>query len=261
MISVKFSKTFLRCLLGGGAMCIAISLSAGAQVQTSQTVQQGEPTKTVSIESGEVVYVNGDSVVVKMDDGTLRHFDNVPDSVNFMVDGQPVNIHNVKVGMKLQKETITTTTPKVITTVETVSGRVWHVAPPRYVTLTLDNGKNQTFEIPKNQKFMVDGQEKDAYGLRKNMRISAQRVTEVPVTVVTEEVNRTGTAPPPPPPPAESVPILVVIARPAPPVAAESTPASLPATASNVPFIGLLGVALCAFAFVLMIVRRFGSLH
>src|SRR5215469_13592448 len=111
MISTRLSRTTLRGLLGGGALCIVFSLPSTAQVQTSRTEEHGDPVKEVKIERGEIVYVNGNSVVVKMEDGTLKHFDNVPDSVNFMVDGKPVNIHSAKVGMKLEKETVKTTTP------------------------------------------------------------------------------------------------------------------------------------------------------
>jgi hypothetical protein len=186
-----------------------------------------------------------------MDDGTLRHFDNVPDSVTFMVDGKPVNIHNAKVGMKLEKQTITTTTPKVVTTVETVTGKVWHVQPPNWVILTLENGENQQFKIPKGQKFIVDGQETDAFGLKKGMTVSAQRITEVPETVVAQQIKRAGTAPPPPPAPKPDVPILVATAKPTPPptetAASEPAPAKLPTTASNLPLIGLMGVFFCTF--------------
>src|SRR5215471_13903197 len=192
MISTRLSKTILRCLVGGGAVCIAFILPSSAQVQSSKTVTHGEATREVSIERGEIVYVSGNTVVLKMEDGSLREFDDVSDGLNFMVDGKPVNIHNAKVGMKLEKQTITTKTPRVVTTVESVTGRVWHVSPPNRVILTLENGQNQEFRIPRGQRFMVDGRETDAWGLRKGMRVSAQRVTEVPVTVVAQEVRRSG---------------------------------------------------------------------
>jgi hypothetical protein len=139
--------------------------------------------------------------------------------------------------------------------------------------LTLENGQNQEFTIPNGQKFMIDGQETDAWGLKKGMKVTAQRVTEVPETIVAQEVKRTGIAPPPPPPPKEELPILVV-ARPVPvpPVqtaAAEPTkptepmPKKLPKTASYLELVGLLGalflvVSLAPMA-MRMIVARFVS--
>src|SRR5215475_604423 len=196
-----------------------------------------------------------------MEDGTLRHFDNIPDSVTVMVDGKPVNIHSAKVGMKVEKQTITTTTPRVVTTVETVTGKVWQVSPPSRVILTLENGENQEFKIPKGQKFTINGQETDAFGLKKGMKVSAQRVTEVPETVVAQEIKRRGSAPPPPPPPNPDVPILVATARPAPapPVqtaSAEPAPKKLPKTASDLPLIGLLGVWLGALSLTSTIIRK-----
>jgi hypothetical protein len=232
-----------------------------AQVQTTKTEAHGEPTKEVTVERGEIVYINGNSVVIKMEDGTLREFDNVPESVTFMVDGKPVNINNAKVGMKLEKQTVRTTTPKVVTTVETVTGKVWHIAPPNTVVLTLENGQNQQFKIPKGQKFMVNGEQTDAWGLKKGMKVAAQKVTEVPETMIADEVSRTGTAPPPPPPPKQDLPILIVMAVPTPAVptpaveTAEATPTALPKTASDVPLIGLLGALFCAFALILMAIR------
>ncbi len=268
MISTRFSRTILRGLLGGGALCLAFSLPSVAQVQSSTTVEHGPVAKDVTVERGEIVYISGNSVVVKMDDGSLRQFDNVPESLTFMVDGKPVNINNAKVGMKLEKQTVRTTIPKTVTTVETVTGKVWHVNPPNSVILTLENGQNQQFKIPKGQKFMVDGRQTDAWGLKKGMNVSAQRVVEVPSTVVAEQVSRTGTAPPPPAPPKQDVPILIVMAAPTPAPAAEpaeAAPAKLPTTASNVPLIGLLGALFCALSLIARVVRattaRFASLR
>ena len=264
MILKKLLRASRRGLLGLGAVCLASSLPTTAQVQTSQSATAGEAVKSVQVERGEIVYINGNSAIVKMEDGTLRHFDNIPDSLTFMVDGKPINIHSAKVGMKVEKQTVTTTTPRVVTTVQTVTGKVWHVTPPTRVILTLENGENQEFKIPKGQKFMVDGQETDAFGLKKGMKVSAQKVTEVPETVVAQEIKRTGSAPPPPPPPQQDVPILVAVARPAPaaPVqtaAAEPPPKKLPKTASDLPLIGLLGVWLGALSLTCTVIRKIAS--
>jgi hypothetical protein len=264
MIATRLSRTTFRGLVGLGAVCVAFSLASTAQVQTSKSEASGEPVKTVKIERGEIVFINGNSAVIKMEDGTLRHFDNIPDSVTFMVDGKPVNIHSAKVGMKVEKQTITTTTPRVVTTVETVTGKVWQVSPPSRVILTLENGENQEFKIPKGQKFTIDGRETDAWGLKKGMKVSAQRVTEVPETVVAQEIKRRGAAPPPPPPPQPDVAILVAVARPAPVTPAqtepaEPTPKKLPKTASDLPLIGLLGASLGVLSLMCMAIRRIAT--
>ena len=266
MILTSSMRMALRGVLAGATFWIAFALPSAAQVQSSKTVSHGEAVKEVKIERGEIVYVKGNTVVLKMEDGSLKEFDDVSDSMSFIVDGKPVNIHNAKVGMKLEKQTITTTTPRVVTTVENVTGKVWHVSPPSKVILTLENGQNQEFTIPKGQKFMIDGQETDAWGLKKGMKVTAQRVTEVPETVMTQEVKRTGMAPPPPAPPKEDVPILVVLTHPVPvlPVQmataepkkpAEPAPEKLPKTASDLPLIGLLGALCCGLSLTAATIR------
>jgi hypothetical protein len=267
MIANRKTRTILRSLLGGGALCIAFSLPSAAQVQTqTETKQHGPATKKVTVERGEVVYVSGNDVLIKMEDGTLRHFNNVPDSATVTVDGQQLNVHQLKPGMHLERQTVVTTTPMLVTTVKTVTGKVFQVMPPTTVILTLEDGKNQQFKIPNGQKFMVQGQETDAFGLRKGMNVTAQKVVESPETVVSQSVQRTGTAPPPPPPPTQDLPILVVVAVPAPaPVetaataAPEPAPAKLPKTASTLPLVGLLGVIFCALSLTMMAIRAIGS--
>jgi len=266
MKSTRFWKTILRGLFAGGAFCIAFALTASGQVQTTtKTAPEGAPTKTIKVERGTVVYVSGNNCVIKAEDGTLRHFDNVPDSVTVTVDGKQLNIHQIQPGMKLERQTITTTTPKMITTIKIVTGTVWQVSPPNSVILTMENGKNQQFKIPKGQKFNIDGQETDAFGLRQGMKVNAQQVIEQPETVVSQQVKRTGIMPPPPPPaPKPDVPILVLfvpVPAPAPVETAavtpvpEPAPTKLPKTASELPLIGLLGMLFCGLALATMAIR------
>jgi hypothetical protein len=268
---ISTTRTIVRGLLGGGALCMAFSLHSAAQVQTSKTESHGEATREVSVERGEIVYVNGNSIIVKLEDGSLREFDDVAESSTFMIDGKPVHISNAKVGMKLEKQRVRTTRPKVVTTVETVTGKVWHVSPPKSVILTLENGENQRFTIPEGQKFTIDGSEADVFALKKGMKVTAQRITEVPETVVEHEVKVTGTMPPPPPVPTPGVPILIVVAPPPPPVETseatakksatteEPAPKKLPTTASDLPLIGLLGVLFCGLSLTAMTIRIIAS--
>jgi hypothetical protein len=264
MKSSRFSGTILRGLLVGGSFCFAFCLTASGQVETTtKTTPDGAATKTVKVERGTVVYVSGNSCVIKADDGTLRHFDNVPESTTVTVDGKQLNIHQIQPGMVIERQTITTTTPKVITTVKTVSGTVWFINPPNSVILTMDNGKNQEFKIPNGQKFTVNGQVTDAFGLRKGMKVDAQQVIEQPATVVAQIVKRTGTLPPPPPAPKPDVAILIFVPTPAPappPVetaaaAPEPAPTKLPKTASELPLIGMLGLLFCSLSLATMAIR------
>ena len=257
----KVGWIYMRLALIAGAVCLASTLNVSAQVDTKTTTTSSQaPSVTTQTENGEVVTVSGNDLVVKMADGTIRHFENVPEDAKITVDGKELGIHDLKPGMKLERTITTTTTPKTIKTVQSVTGTVWFVSPPNSVILSLQDGSNQEFKIPKNQKFNVDGQMVDAFGLRKGMIISATKVVEVPTTQVSESKTVTGEMPPPPPAPPANVPVLVAdestaAAAPTKPSPTETTPSEsaptqvaqaapdkLPQTASPLPLIGLLGL-------------------
>jgi hypothetical protein len=236
-------------------MCLVLALTLNAQVQTTQSTKMGQSTQTVTVERGEVVHVSGNNLIVKMEDGTIRDFSNVPESARVTVDGKELSVHELKPGMKLERTITTTTTPKVITTTQTVTGRVFHVVPPKSVILTLENGENQKFTIPQGQKFMVNGQETDAWGLKKGMTVTATKVVEEPATSVEEKRQVAGSMPAPPPPPPANMPVLIVVVpKPAAPAAPPSTTEqakSLPQTGGELPLFALLGCASIAGSAVL----------
>jgi len=224
--------------------CLLFAVGVSAQVKTGTANTSGQPTVETQVERGQVVTVNGNDLIVKMEDGALRHFANVPESAKVTVDGKELGIHDLKPGMKLERTITTTATPTTITTTQTVTGTVQQVMAPNSVTLRLEDGTTQQFNIPKGQKFTVDGQETDAFGLRKGMQISATKVVEEPQTVVEQQKQVRGSMPPPPEPPAADQPILVATAQaPAPPSSAKAEePEKLPATATPIPLLGLLGL-------------------
>jgi LPXTG-motif cell wall-anchored protein len=253
------SWTRIGLVLASGAIGLAFAVSASAQVQTTETTTHGKSTTEVKVDRGEVMLVEGNDLIVKMEDGTIRHVPNIPESARIAVDGKYLGIHDLKPGMKLQRTITTTTTPKTITTVQTVTGKVFHVSPPNSVILTLEDGTNQSFKVPKGQKFNINGQETDAFGLKKGMKISATRIVEEPITVVEHQRQVTGKMPTPPPAPPADVPILIVMAIPTPSPAAETpaaTPAELPKTGSELPLIGLLGLVCFSASLGLKLLRR-----
>ena len=249
-----------RKLVVAGAALLAIAFTTSAQVNSTTQTEHGPTTQAIKVERGEVVYVSGNDLVVKMEDGEIRDFPNVPDSTTIDVDGKQLTVHDLKPGMKLQHTTVTSTTPRMITTIRTVTGKVFHVSPPNSVILTLDDGKNQSFKIPKGQKFTIEGKKTDAFGLKKGMNVSVVAITEVPEIVVSHEVKRTGKMPPPPPPEPlrADVPMLIANAPAAPPVetaAAEPAPTKLPKTGSYFPLVGLLGALSIALGLALKALR------
>jgi LPXTG-motif cell wall-anchored protein len=271
MKPATYSRKMMCHLLSVGALCVGFALATNAQVQTqTKSTELAAPTTSVKVERGTIVYVNGNNVVVKAEDGRLVHFDNVPDTTTVTVDGKQLNVHQLTPGMQVERQTITTTVPKMITTIKTVSGVVWYVNPPSSVILRLENGKTQRFKIPDGQKFQVGDELKDAWSLRKGMKVDAQQVTEVSQTEVETQVKRTGIAPPPPPPPNPNVAILILAVPGVPvqtasaapaevasaaPAEAEPAPTRLPKTGSNFPLVGLLGALSIALGLLLKGVR------
>jgi hypothetical protein len=241
-------------MLAATATFFACAASMSGQVQTTTSTTKGASAQDVTVERAEVVRVSGNDLIVKMEDGTIRHFPNVSESARATVDGKQVGIHDLKPGMKLQRTITVTKTPTVVTTTQSVTGKVWHVTPPNSVILTLDDGTNQKFNIPKDQKFNVDGRMTDAWGLKKGMKISATKVVEEPVDVYQHEQQVAGTMPPPPPPPPADEPILLAVVAPPPAPAAAPAP-EMPKTGSFLPLIGLLGVCSMMSSFGLRVIR------
>jgi len=232
-------------ILAVGAIGLAFTVKMSAQIQSTTEEKAGAPTHQVTVEHATVISVEGNDLFVKMEDGSIRHIANVPESARVTVDGKELGIHDLKPGMHLQKTVTTTTVEKVITTTQSVTGKVWHVNPPNSVIITMENGENKQFKIPKGQKFNVNGQMVDAFGLKKGMKVTATKVVEEPVTEVQQQAKLTGRMPPPPPAPPADTPILVaMVEAPAPaaaPAAAAAAP-SLPKTGSELPLTGLLGL-------------------
>jgi LPXTG-motif cell wall-anchored protein len=261
---MKVTRTTLHSLLAvaAGMVFLASSAAINAQVQTDTSTTTQGSNKQVKVEKGTVVMVSGNDLWVKDDAGQIRHFPNVPESARISVNGQQLGIHDLKPGMTIERTTITTTTEKLVTTTQTVTGKVWHVNPPLSVILTLEDNTNQEFKIPKGQKFNVNGQMTDAFGLRKGMIINATKIVEVPETQVTQKRILAGQMPPPPPPaPDQPVLIAVLVPVPVPAPAPEAAPApaptpSLPKTGSSLPLIGLLGLLLIGVSFGLRSFRR-----
>ena len=255
-------KSAYKVLFVALALSVGFTQSVNGQVQTTTSATTGNAVKEVQVERGEVGTVAGNDLVVKMEDGTIRHFPNISESARITVDGRQLGIHDLKPGMKLQRTITTTTTPKTITTVQTVTGKVWYVNPPNSVILTMENGENQSFKIPNGQKFDIDGEMVDAFGLKKGMNVKATKIVEVPDTVVAQQKRVTGTMPPSPAPPPAGVPLLIatkepVSGAPATTTTAQATPAptKLPKTGSEWPLVGFIGLALVSVSLAIKFVR------
>lgn len=214
-----------------------------AQERTETKVTREASTHEYKVERGEVVYVSGNELVVKMENGEIRNVTVAPDATA-IVDGKTITVKDLTPGMKLEKTVKTSTTPELVTTVRTIEGTVWHVNAPKTVILTLANGENKKYNVPKNQIFKIGGEDKTVFELKKGMKVVATVITRMPQTLVAQEKAVTGKLPPPPPTPPiqgallieeKTAPVEVASAAPA------EAPAKLPKTAGFIPMIGLLG--------------------
>jgi hypothetical protein len=235
--------------------------AASAQDTTSSSFRHGTPTIETSVRNAQVVYVEGNDLVLRLESGKLEHL-NVPDSDRFTIDGKDVSVKDLKPGTRLTQTIKTTTTPRYVNTVRTIEGKVWHVNAPSKVIVSLPDGTNQYFNVPSDAKFIVNGREKSVFELRKVMRFNATIVTDETHNIVAQNKSVEGKAPVPPTPQLLGVllfqqpnPTLTPAPTPTASVTAEHAWARLPQTASPLPLIGLVGLLAFATSMGLKIAR------
>jgi hypothetical protein len=240
-------------------ICIAAAVGAWSQDTTSTTVQHGPSSFDTQVRNAEVIYVEGNHLVVKTENGAVEDF-NVPDGEKFTVDGKGVAVGDLAVGTKLTQTITTTTTPRRVTSIRTIKGKVWHVNAPKSVILTLPDGKNKQYTVPDHAKFTLDGQPgKTVFDLKKGMNVEATVVTDSTHDVIEESKNVVGQAPAPPDTPQEVGILLIVMPMPAAPMtmaSAEQPPQKLPKTGTSLPLIGLLGALAVAMSVGMRSIRR-----
>jgi hypothetical protein len=245
----RISRLFVR---GAGVFLLAVaafgtfSSAASAQDTTTTTVRHGDSSFDTQVTNAEVVYVAGNDLVLKLEDGKVEHLI-VPDSDTFTINGTGVTVHKLTPGTKLSQTIATTTAPRYVTTVRTLKGKVWHVsAHASTVILTLPNGANQSYTIPNHAKVTIGGRPKTVFDLRKGMNIEATIVTDDTHTVVEQSKSVVAQLPTPPPATPREVGVLLIY-HPAPEESAvmigstEQPASTLPATGTSLPLLGLLG--------------------
>jgi hypothetical protein len=234
-----------------------MAVMASAQETSGTSSTKGTPVVTTHTLSGTVLKAEGHQLLVKLASGETRIF-TPPASEKFVIDGKEVPLDQLQPGTKLHATYTETKTPVMERTVQTISGRVFYVAPPN-VILTLANGENRQFVVKDSFKFhQPDGSDMTVFDLRQGMNVTAEKITEAPRVELTTARAVTGTAPtqtaaaPPQPHPAApqrgtetsatATPAATAGTHPAP----AKTPAHLPKTASPVPVMGLIGLLLIA---------------
>ena len=227
-----------------------------AQDSTVTTVAHGPSSFDTQVKNAEVVYVEGNDLVLKLENGRVEHLV-VPDSDRFTIDGNEVSVHELVPGTKLTQTITTTTTPRYISSVRTIEGKVWHVNAPKTVILTLPDNSNQVFNVPNHAKFTINGERKTVFDLKKGMKIKATIATDDQHTVIEQSKFAFGQAPAVATP--REVGVLLFL-TPFPPqvtlASAEQPAETLPETGSSLPLMGLMGTLAIAMALGLRAVRR-----
>jgi LPXTG-motif cell wall-anchored protein len=253
-----------RKLLTGLSMTLGIAFFAtivAAQApQTTSQATRGEGTVTTEQLSGEVVLVEGNNLVVKMSNGEVRTFSNVPDSRRATIDGKEVGVRDLKPGTTLTATITTTTTPVTVRTTTVGTGKVRFVAG-NSVILTLPNGETKQYTVKPDYKFNINGKPATVSDLRAGMTVSAEKIVEEPTVQIAMDTRVVGQGPRPQQAARAATPAPVGTSAAA-PVAADPTPApaerpaTLPKTGSSVLLVGLLGLLLVGGSSAIRMLRR-----
>ena len=243
---------------GAGAILLALVAfgTAAAQDSTVTTIAHGQPSFDTQVKNAEIVYVEGNDLVLKLENGRVEHLV-VPNSDRFTIDGKQVSVHELIPGTKLTQTITTSTTPRYVNSVRTIEGKVWHANAPKSLILTLPDNKNQVFNVPNDAKFTIDGKEKTVFDLKKGTKIKATIVTDEEHTIVESNKVAFGQAPQISMPRATGVLLFLTPSQPQVTLASAEQPADmLPETGSSLPLIGLWGTLVIAMSVALGISRR-----
>jgi len=259
------SKSRMSALHVFGAIAFTVvTVGAIAQDTTTTDVRHGEPAYQTNVRNAEIVYVEGNDLVLKLEDGKIEHLV-LPSNEKFQIDGKDVTVRELKAGTRLSQTIETTTTPHYVRTVRVLKGKVWQVNAPHSVILTLPDGTNQQYNIPSHAKFNINGKEITPFELRKGMMLEATIVTDEEQAVVSASTSNVGYTPAPATP--QLVDVLLFHAAAMPKEMAASVTADhvdppvevaqvLPGTASSLPLLGLLGGLSIASSIGLGLARR-----
>lgn len=213
------------------AVAVALCVAGAAFAQTSTEVVH---------KSGTVLAKYDGTVVVKMDDGSVREFHPAPGKT-VMVNGVPTGYDDLKVGTVLSADFVKTTKTVPVQMTEIKNATVVKVVGGSL--LVQDANGYKSYEVPSGFKFLVNGKEMALQDLGPGMKLTATIVSKSTKTVSESEVKGIAgvapaapapapmAAPAPPPPP----PVVAAAPPPPPPPAPAPAKKKLPKTGSPLP--------------------------
>ncbi len=182
-----------RVLMTGLALLVTAGVLQAQVTKETETVK-GAAQVTSQQMTGEVTWVQGNTLVAKMTPGGYYSVFNVKPGREFVIDGQTKHIGDLRPGTVLTATVSTTTRPVTVRTTSNLKGRVWWVQG-NYVILTLANGENKEYKVPDSFKFIVEGKPASVSELRQGMEVSATKIVEEPYTEMAENMVITGKSP------------------------------------------------------------------
>jgi len=219
------------------ALVAVVALSAG--VAAAQTT-------TYEVRQGTVLHVDGNTLYVQLNDGTVREFD-VPSDFMFNIDGRMVSVNNLKAGTKLTQTIATTTTPEVVKTTEIRKAEIVQRVGQTIIYRDENGRIHKITGIPEGWIVFRDGEPVPIEALAGGDRVTAAIVNKTVTEITDQDVRVAGTAPAAPAPQAAPAP------RTAPAPAAAPM---LPKTGSQLPLIGLTGLLALALGLGIAVIRR-----
>ena len=177
------------------AMFAMFAMAAGLQAQTSTTTKEAGQTQVTTEQiTGEVVLVDGNILLARMQpSGQYRMF-NIQPTQQFMIDGKSKRLVDLTPGTFLTATAITTTQPVTIRTTTVTNGTVWYVQG-NYVIITVENGQQREYTVPDGFTFTAEGKSATVKELRKGMKISATKIVAEPTHEISKEIVITGQGP------------------------------------------------------------------
>lgn len=174
-------------LLAMAGLVTFLAGNAWAQQKSVQHRQTGPEEVTVQLTHSTVVYVEGNHLVTRQENGSLEALF-IPEDFQFNIEGRQISVHELKPGMVITQEVVTRTKPMTVRTVEIHDGTVWHRLGNR-VLIRYKSGGTASYTIPDWATIMVDGNEENVAGLRPGMEINATVITEEPFTQIERETR------------------------------------------------------------------------
>jgi hypothetical protein len=166
-----------------------------AQVATTKTTEAAGAAKvTTSQITGEVVGIEGNRLLARLQPSGVYQFFNVQPGREFIIDGQKKLIGDIKPGTVLTATVTTTDQPLTTRTTTVTNGTVWWVQG-NYVVLTFPDGENKAYTVPESYRFVVDGKPATVADLKKGMRVSGTKIVSEPQRDISTTTTVTGKAP------------------------------------------------------------------